>query len=188
MKHIMIDLETIGTRPGASILTIGAIKFDPNNIDLEHATPETLSSDRVFYRRICRQSCHDFGLHEDRNTLEWWNKQTSAARKEAFEAAPREDLIKTFHDFAGWCGNRPLVWSHGASFDIVLCEHVFNGMGVVPPWKFWDIRDTRTLFDFTTTKPKRDTNHHHALWDAISQAFAVQEAYASNQPAYQVAQ
>ncbi len=28
-NHIMIDLETIGTRPGSAILTIGAVRFDP---------------------------------------------------------------------------------------------------------------------------------------------------------------
>ena len=28
--HAMIDLETLGTAPDCAVLTIGAIKFDPN--------------------------------------------------------------------------------------------------------------------------------------------------------------
>ena len=29
-RYGMVDLETLGTRPDAAILTVGAIKFDPH--------------------------------------------------------------------------------------------------------------------------------------------------------------
>ncbi len=82
-------------------------------------------------------------------------------------------------EFARWCGRDPFPWSHGASFDVVLCEAVFERLGIRTPWKFWNVRDTRTLYDFTGEKPARDRNHHHALYDAVAQAEAVQRAYAS---------
>jgi len=33
--HIMIDLETMGARPNAPIISIGAVAFDANGIDRE---------------------------------------------------------------------------------------------------------------------------------------------------------
>ena len=30
-RYGMVDLETLGTRPDAAILTVGAIKFDPHS-------------------------------------------------------------------------------------------------------------------------------------------------------------
>jgi hypothetical protein len=49
----------------------------------------------------------------------------------------------------------------------------------LPPWPFWDVRDTRTLFDVTGVSLK-DGNHvttHKAVEDAERQAIVVQQAY-----------
>lgn len=188
MNHIMIDNETAGNKPGSVILTIGAIKFDPSNIDLEHATPDNLDPDRVFYRRIDRKSCFDLGLTQEVDTLNWWSEQNQEARFEAFDAEPRQSIQSVMADFSQWCGDKPKVWSHGATYDIVHLEAIFQILDILPPWKFWDIRDTRTLYDYTGMKPVRDKNHHHALWDSIAQAKTVQEAYSLKQPSFQVAE
>ena len=176
-NHIMIDLETAGTRPGSAILTIGAIRFDPDLDDLGD-DPRLLPPSRTFYRRIERGSGRSIGLTEHPDTLEWWRRQSPASRQEAFDAVPRHPIAEVMSDFSDWCGQNPLPWSHGASFDVVLCETVFDRLGRRPPWNFWDIRDTRTLYAFTGQKPARDGSHHHALHDACAQAAAVQRAYA----------
>lgn len=182
-NHIMIDLETIGTRPGSAILTIGAVRFDPTAadfIDPQDDIPLSLPTETAFYRRIDRESCTFLGLTEDWDTLSWWSRQTPEARREAFDADPRHDIAEVMAEFARWCGRDPFPWSHGASFDVVLCEAAFERLGIRAPWKFWNVRDTRTLYDFTGEKPIRDRNHHHALHDAAAQAAAVQRAYACN--------
>lgn len=182
VNHIMIDLETIGTRPGSAILTIGAVRFDPaatDFVDPQDSIPLSLPTETAFYRRIDRDSCARLGLTEDADTLSWWSRQAPEARREAFDAAPRHDIAEVMAEFARWCGRDPFPWSHGASFDVVLCEAVFERLGIRAPWKFWNVRDTRTLYAFTGEKPIRDRNHHHALCDAAAQASAVQRAYAS---------
>lgn len=175
-NHIMIDLETIGTRPGSAILTIGAVRFDPATNSLNGCDPLALPTETAFYRRIDRESCARLGLTEDAGTLSW-SRQALEARREAFDAAPRHDITEVMAEFARWCGRDPFPWSHGASFDVVLCEAVFERLDIRTPWKFWNVRDTRTLYAFTGEKPIRDRNHHHALCDAAAQADAVQRAY-----------
>lgn len=177
-NHIMIDLETIGTRPGSAILTIGAVRFDPATNGLSGRDPLSLPTETAFYRRVDRESCTFLGLSEDWDTLSWWSRQAPVARREAFDAAPRHDIAEVMAEFARWCGRDPFPWSHGASFDVVLCEAVFERLGIRTPWKFWNVRDTRTLYAFTGIGPARDRNHHHALYDAAAQAEAVQRAYA----------
>lgn len=52
MKHIMLDIETMGNQSYSSILSIGAVKFDLN-------TGETGDE---FYTTIDLKSCLDLGL------------------------------------------------------------------------------------------------------------------------------
>ena len=35
--HAMIDLETLGTKPDAVVLTIGGVKFNPNDMSETHS-------------------------------------------------------------------------------------------------------------------------------------------------------
>lgn len=184
-NHIMIDLETAGTRPGSAILTIGTVRFDPTLGDLGD-DPRLLPPSRTFYRRIERGSGRDIGLTEYPDTLAWWDRQSPAARQEAFDSVPRHSIREVMNDFSDWCGPNPFPWSHGASFDVVLCESVFERLGLRAPWKFWNIRDTRTLYAFTGESPHRDDSHHHALYDACAQAAAVQRAYAHRDALYDV--
>jgi hypothetical protein len=73
------------------------------------------------------------------------------------------------------------VWSHGAVFGIPIVEHYLRESGLLAPWKFWDIRDTRTLFWAATARgwKRRDRpTAHTALADAVVQAEDVCSAWA----------
>jgi DNA polymerase III epsilon subunit-like protein len=59
----MIDIETLGLGPGATILSIGAVRFSTDGLGEE------------FYREISLQSCQAVGLEIDADTLEWWLEQ-----------------------------------------------------------------------------------------------------------------
>jgi hypothetical protein len=76
MEHVMIDLETLGRRAGCSILSIGAVAFDP----------KTKQLGKELYVVVNRQSCNAAELHEDLETLDWWNKQSEAAKTVLTEA------------------------------------------------------------------------------------------------------
>ena len=81
--------------------------------------------------------------------------------------------MTTFHKFALGCYK---FWSHGSVFDIMILEDLFRQLKKPLPWNFWQIRDTRTLFDLGNPNMPKD-GLHNALEDAKRQALGVQNIY-----------
>jgi exodeoxyribonuclease VIII len=79
-----------------------------------------------------------------------------------------------FHKFAWGC---KAFWSHGATFDLVIIEDVLRQLGKPAPWNFWQLRDTRTIFDLGLDPDMPKGGLHNALEDAIRQAVGVQNIY-----------
>ena len=144
---IMIDLETLATSPDAAILTIGAVKFDPFGDDINEPNCEK------FYVRVDLDSCDRIGL------------------------VTNDDTINAMNQLYKFCWGAKRVWSHGASFDVVICEHIFNKIQKAVPWKFWEVRCTRTLFDIGIDPERPPVLKHHALEDAWNQAVGVQHIF-----------
>jgi len=163
----MVDLETLATSPDAVILTIGAVTFDP-------------ASNRIFdklYYRVDIESCDRLGMTVNDDTVEWWSKQAAEVQTEAFaedNRLPIEEVIEKFHKFAWNCD---AFWSHGATFDLVILDCYYRKLNKVPPWNFWQIRDTRTLFDLGYDPEMPKEGLHNALEDASRQAIGVQTIY-----------
>ena len=166
-RHLMVDLETLATSPDAVILTIGAVTFDP-------------ASNKIFdklYYRVDVESCDRLGMTINDDTVEWWSKQSADVQTEAFaedNRVPIEEVIEKFHKFAWNCD---AFWSHGATFDLVILDCYYRKLNKVPPWNFWQIRDTRTLFDLGYDPEMPKEGLHNALEDANRQAIGVQTIY-----------
>lgn len=168
---IMIDLETLDVTPTATILTIGAVKFDPFGDDVNEPACEK------FYLKVDVDSCDQIGASVSQATLEWWSSQSKEAQDEAFDPngrIPIEDAIAQLYKF---CWGAKRVWSHGAGFDVVILEWYFRKIGKAIPWSFWEVRDTRTIFDIGINPHRPPVLKHHALEDAWNQAVGVQNVY-----------
>ena len=163
----MVDLETLATSPDAVILTIGAVTFDP-------------ASNKIFdklYYRVDVESCDRLGMTVNDDTVEWWSKQAADVQTEAFaedNRVPIEEVIEKFHKFAWNCD---AFWSHGSIFDLNILDTYYRKLNKVPPWNFWQIRDTRTLFDLGYDPEMPKEGLHNALEDASRQAMGVQTIY-----------
>jgi DNA polymerase III epsilon subunit-like protein len=171
LTDIMIDLETLDVLPSATILTIGAVKFDPFGMDVEEPSCEK------FYVRVDVDSCDRIGCTVSQSTLEWWANQSQAAQDEAFdprERIPIEEAVQKLYKF---CWGAKRVWSHGAGFDVIILENIFRKVGKAIPWQFWEVRDTRTIFDLGINPNRPPVLKHHALEDAWNQAVGVQNVY-----------
>ena len=168
---IMIDLETLDVLPSATILTIGAVKFDPFGDDINEPACQK------FYVRVDVDSCDRLGCTVSPSTLEWWSNQSQAAQDEAFDPANRIDITDAMTQLYKFCWGAKRVWSHGAGFDVIICEHLFRKMGKAIPWQFWEVRDTRTLFDIGINPNRATVTAHNALADAVDQAQGVQKVY-----------
>jgi hypothetical protein len=165
MMNVMVDLETLGTRPGCIVLSIGAVEFDERGIG------------REFYAEILQDSSRLYGLHADPSTLGWWRKQNDAARAVLTRTENEGDkLPAALQKFSDWCHeitntNNLAVWGDGASFDNPILVECYRVTGLYPPWRFWNDRCYRTLKNLGLMAPVvREGTYHHALDDARVQA------------------
>lgn len=170
MKHVMLDLETLGTTADAVILSIGAVKFDLDSDKMD---------DEGFYASVSIDSNLDARRRIDESTLVWWMGQSKEAQTVFTE--PKQTLDGALGALADWFGhNKRYVWSNGASFDIPMLEHAYRGFGWEAPWMFYNSRCVRTYRSLPAadrvTKP---VNDHNALRDAINQARYLQAIQAA---------
>jgi hypothetical protein len=165
-KHLMVDLETIAVTPRATILTLGAVTFNPYSDEIYNE----------LYLKFDLDDQNKLGRDIDDNTLEWWAKQDPSIMEDAFsltDRIPVADAIQQFHKFAWGCDK---FWSHGAVFDLIIIEDLYRQLERTAPWEFWRCRDTRTLFDLADPELEKE-GKHNALFDAINQTKGVQRVY-----------
>lgn len=165
---IMIDLETLATTPDATVLSIGAVKFDPFGDELNDRKMES------FYLRVDVDSCDKLGLTVSESTLEWWGKQSQEAQDEAFNPEGRVDIVDAMNQLYKFCWGSKRVWSNGAGFDVVILETIFRKISKAYPWPYWAVRDCRTIYDLGIDPKRPPVLKHHALEDAWNQAVGVQ--------------
>lgn len=168
MKNVMVDLETLGTVPGCAILSIGAVAFDPESGKLGEE----------FYVVVRRSSNGVFGLHEDAQTLKWWELQSKEARRvlyqsEGIDSIPINRSLDYFKDYlAQFNLNKVEVWGNGSDFDNAILAVAYQKVGLELPWRFWNNRCYRTLkAEYRgSSKLVREGTYHNALDDARCQA------------------
>ena len=168
----MLDLETLSTRPNSVILTIGAVKFDPFG--------DTVDADKGLYYRVNVDEQLALNRHVLESTVEWWGKQDAEVREEALGEHDRVSLEEMTRALNRFLVGVESIWAQGPVFDIAILENLYTQLSKPTPWQFWQIRDSRTLFQ--VHGDPRDKNRaaaHNALMDCYYQATAVQEIYRS---------
>lgn len=89
MKHLMIDLETMGVGNNAAIKSIGAVKFNIENEELGEG----------FYKVVNLQSCIEIGLETDESTKEWWSKQDDIIKLDENAGDPIKGVLEKLKQF-----------------------------------------------------------------------------------------
>lgn len=168
--HGTIDLETLDTKPGATIISLGAVKFDPRSDTEPHSE---------LYMKISIDEQDQLGRSVSDDTLAWWAKQDPAIMEEALDPEGRLSVEDTLKQLSKWCVGLDVIWGQGYGFDMTILEDLYRMVGVPIPWNFWQIRDSRTLLACLERDPRKDmaTDLHNALADAYYQAKAIQIAY-----------
>lgn len=153
----MLDIETLGTTPDTTILTIAAQAFDPFG---------TGYYDKHFYARIDLESQPNRTI--DDNTLLWWGRQPEQSREEALGEENRIPLPDALKDLAKLVWHSNITWINGVGFDSVILEHAYRENNIKQPWEYYKLRDCRTVFGLWPGLPKPPTSHH-ALEDCRRQ-------------------
>src|SRR5262245_9687443 len=128
----MVDIETLGTRPGSVILSVGAVRFD-----------ETGLAEERFYRPIDGFDSLMHGLTTDTATVGWWRLQSAEARGALQPGRPLAETMGALYKYIA-AFDSTLVWAKGPDFDLVLLEAAFNAVNQKKPWSYRNARDVRT--------------------------------------------
>ncbi len=169
MKHVMLDIETLGRDQGCIVLSIGACVFEP--LGVGHG--------ETFYQNIDPYDCQRLGLGTDPATVAWWKEQSLESQHQL--VINRKPLKDALTDFVKWLDADKFtkIWCQGTSFDIPIMKGAFKAVQMEEPWQFWNTRDTRTIYDMCNFNPKtvkREGTYHNALADAEHQVKCLQMA------------
>lgn len=162
MKHLMIDLETLGRTPGSVFHEVAAIAFDPVTMNA-----------RDFHLVIDIESAKAAGLHTDQETVKFWEDRGGPRQDQAEPLDKSLTLLKAFFDYV-----EPVrIWSWGSDFDLPILKAGFKACGLPFPFPYWTTRDARTVWDvaFPGVIHERDEDHN-ALEDCRVQIYQLQKA------------
>jgi hypothetical protein len=169
----MVDIETLGTKPGSVILSIGAVRFDESGVGTER-----------FYRPIDVLDGLMHGLTVDQATVGWWRMQSAEARGALQPGRPLRETLEHFRTFVSVPGpyTKPAeyFWAKGPDFDLTLLAAAYDAVGVKVPWSYRNSRDVRTILALAPGAAeqcgRQEHPAHHALGDAELQAWQVIES------------
>lgn len=166
MKHAMIDIETMGTKPDTPILSVAVATFDEighiGDTFHQFVTWETAFTNRT----------------PSPETICWWLEQNDEARKALITDKEKFPLSTVLINLSIFLCFNYYVWSNGATFDIAILENAYDQYNLSTPWHFRYVRDMRTikmlkLIDADLYKPEIA---HDSLSDAKAQARYVSDA------------
>jgi hypothetical protein len=182
----MVDLETLDTKPGGIILSIGAVFFDRKT--------GMCPGNGMFYEELSIESQMVMGGTVSADTMDFWMRADPKWIEEVMGDAYQAKLPSAqtvLERLNAWCSkfflssekfNLDRVWAQG-DMDLSMVAELYRrvanhaedprgfGTGAMP-WPYYLHRDTRTAYDIAGFDPKtmeRTGRHHHALDDALHQ-------------------
>lgn len=158
---LMIDLETLDTRPTALVLSIGAVLFSPETGAVGPGVEYRLAACDQERRTISE------------NTVRFWLAQSAEAVQAAFGG--RTPVDRALADLARFASSAPpaRVWANSPAFDLAILGNLYEERGAEKWWAYSMERDYRTLRSLCSTPPVPPLVRHSALADARAQAASV---------------
>lgn len=167
-KHVMIDIETFGTKPTAPILSIAA---QPFSFDSDPA----VALPTPFYMKADINSCLDAGCRLELDTVKWWMKRSKEEQKHVTEhdGLPLEIVLLKLQDYLWKYDQKDLcVWGNSARFDFGILENAFDSFNMALPWLHYNELDVRTIVAFNPEikrKEKFEGVKHDPVYDCLHQ-------------------
>lgn len=162
-NQVMLDLETMGKRPTAPIVYVGAVAFN-----LEHR-----SVGPTFSTGVSLKSAVECGAIIEAETVIWWLQRSEEARKLICDGGTH--LAVALSKFKGFCENLCpkadlKMWGNGSEFDNVILGESYERLGLVAPWEFWNNCSYRSKKqEAPDLRIVHEGIHHSAVDDAMSQ-------------------
>jgi hypothetical protein len=146
-EHLMLDVECLGTRPGAPLGALGAVIFQPDTGKIVD----------TFYEKIDFETSVKAGGTLDAATVKWWLKQATEAQLQMVGSVKEgtaiaiDDAFLRFGEFVQRHQKSPRSgikhWANGANFDPGILEEAYYRMDKQSPLVFWKSLDVRTIVE-----------------------------------------
>lgn len=165
MKRVMIDLETMSTRPTAAVIALTVAMRDDVN---PHISARTWRIDPTLALG-----------HVDEQTCNWWSEQNAEVKN--FVWGGNESPTEVFSSVRSWIqangayGEDVLYYGDPADFDFPIIRNQFFTAGIECPWEWSQQRCSRTMrkvmiedmgIDF---KESENPHPHHPYYDTVQQ-------------------
>lgn len=156
---IAFDLETMGTRHDARIISIGAVAFSRRRV--EDSGEDAGGSSFIIHEDTFHEFANPFKQHarsDDHATGQWWSAPEQSAAFDVWQRAikagktkPLPELLAAFgvwlgrarNQVEGTWGETP-IWCRGPHFDVAILQDAFAECGLPFPIHFREPRDART--------------------------------------------
>ena len=160
--HLLLDIEALGVRPGASIVQLGAVVFSPRS--------GTLGA--TFHRHIRPHP----EMHRELRTLHWHTERNTWPPAPPAVPVPLEEAFAEFSRWVAEQGRPHTWWSWGATYDFPLLDAAYHLLGREAPWAYWQTACARTVWRMAFPYGKTAPRPHHALEDSLAAVGDLQEA------------
>ena len=164
-KHIMIDIETLSTRPNAVIYEIAAIEFKLNFND------DAINGDPIFAYKIIDDQINITGQSRKRdissNTMAFHFEQNM---KNFVEYMTNMHICRDLKsvlnslaiDLNRYSSEDTIVWTNSPIFDLVILRNAYESEGIEIPEvldSHWNQADVRFITQFLSKEDKSTIIH-----------------------------
>ncbi len=154
-ENLMFDIETLGHRESAVILSLACIPFSFNNLKKFSEYLDT----GFFVKFSVMEQMKKYNRTISKDTIAWWEKQTPEAKQ--LSLPPKETdmtlmdgfvaLSKFIHERTCYNKYDSFVISRGCHFDFPIITHAYEeSLRFSVPFNVFKIRDLRSFVDILT--------------------------------------
>ena len=147
---VVVDIETLGTRPGCAIIEIGACAVG-SGVEIAANFSRRVNVG-LTWMHVLDTACGDGWPTVDMATAAWWTddmeRRETLGRIMAAACGSRRPA-EALRDFAGWLGGIDVarIWGNGPSFDLAILAEAYRMRGMAAPWDHRKERCVRTALE-----------------------------------------
>lgn len=189
--HLLLDIETLGTREDTVILSIACVPF----VFEEHECFDIYLTKGFFVKLDVKDQIRKHRRTVSEATIDWWKKQSKEARAANLTITAEDRyLVEGLTRLSKFIGStkynskKSYVFARGTYFDFPKLEHAYEvSAKLAVPFNTYKIRDVRTFIDIFAGVDDGQYNlrfcntskfiKHNCLHDAAMDAARLNELY-----------
>jgi len=144
----MFDVETLGKRSNAVILSLAVTHFDPDG----KPSPDELRKNTKFIKFDAEDQIKRLKRSVTPSSIDWWKNQCENVKRKSVYPTPIDAVFEQgYEEMRQWAAQykepKSWVWARG-NLDQLVIDDIEEQLGLNPVFPFSRWRDVRTAIDF----------------------------------------